>query len=154
MSKRMPDTAHKVTTRSADETTSLGAGIARSLLPGDVVVVSGELGAGKSTLIRGAARALGVTGAVPSPSFTLGRRYVGVNADISHLDLYRLATLEGEDPSLLHDYLTADAISFVEWPEVADAEIRSAAAANGGRVIAVAIGSRGELERIVEIQGA
>jgi tRNA threonylcarbamoyladenosine biosynthesis protein TsaE len=154
MSEGGPDPRHEVTTRTADGTASLGAEIARSLRPGDVVIVSGELGAGKSTLIRGAARALGVTGAVPSPSFTLGRRYVGAEADVSHLDLYRLATLEGEDPSLLHDYLTADAISFVEWPEVAEPEIRSTAAANGGRVIEVAIEPGGELERIVEIQGA
>jgi tRNA threonylcarbamoyladenosine biosynthesis protein TsaE len=139
-------------TGSPEETGALGAELAGSLRPGDVVTVSGELGVGKSTLIRGAARELGVVGVVASPSFTLGRRYPTADADISHLDLYRLSSLDGEDPSLLEDYLTDDAISFVEWPEVGEAEIHRAAAANGGRVIRVAIVLAAGGERLVEIE--
>ena len=110
------------TTSSATETETLGAKLADGLGPGDVVVVSGELGAGKTTLIRGACRALGVEGPVTSPTFTIGQRYSG-RLPISHLDLYRLGGLEGEDPALLDDYLGAGSIAFVEWPAVAEAAL-------------------------------
>jgi tRNA threonylcarbamoyladenosine biosynthesis protein TsaE len=102
-------------TSSSVETEEVGARIAEDLEPGDVVLVSGELGAGKTTLIRGACRALGVTDPVTSPTFTIGHRYRG-RVPVSHLDLYRLEGLEGEDPGLLDDYLTDDAVAFVEWP--------------------------------------
>jgi tRNA threonylcarbamoyladenosine biosynthesis protein TsaE len=100
------------------DTEAIGARLAALLQPGDVVLVAGELGAGKTTLVRGACRALGVTATVASPTFTIGRRYAGRVA-VSHLDLYRLGDLGAEDPGLLDDYLTTDAIAFVEWPEVA-----------------------------------
>jgi len=102
---------------SAAATEALGARLASELGPGDVVLVSGEVGSGKSTFVRGACRALGVTGPIQSPTFTIGRRHSG-RVPISHLDLYRLADLGLEDPALLDDYLTADAIAFVEWPEI------------------------------------
>jgi len=102
-------------TSSPAETEAVGARVAAGLEPGDVVLVSGELGAGKTTLIRGACRALGVTEPVTSPTFTIGHRYGG-RLPVSHLDLYRLEGLEGEDPGLLDDYLTEDAVAFVEWP--------------------------------------
>jgi tRNA threonylcarbamoyladenosine biosynthesis protein TsaE len=102
--------------RSAAETEALGARVAARLQPGDVVVVSGEVGAGKTTLIRGACRALGVDEPVTSPTFTIGQRYLGGRLPISHLDLYRLESLEGEDPALLDDYLGPDGVAFVEWP--------------------------------------
>jgi tRNA threonylcarbamoyladenosine biosynthesis protein TsaE len=103
-------------TEGADGTEATGAELARGLRPGDVVLVSGELGAGKTTFVRGAARALGVEGPVTSPTFTIGRRYDGAVA-VAHVDLYRLHGLEGEDPGLLADYLDADTVAFVEWPE-------------------------------------
>lgn len=104
------------------ETEAVGARLAAGLRPGDVVVVVGELGTGKTTLIRGAARALGVAEAIVSPTFTIGRRYRG-RATVSHLDLYRLDDLGAEEPGLLDDYLTPDAIAFVEWPDVAAGEL-------------------------------
>jgi tRNA threonylcarbamoyladenosine biosynthesis protein TsaE len=107
------------TTQSAAETEALGAELAQRLEPGDVVVVSGEVGAGKTTLIRGACRALGVEGPVTSPTFTIGQRYAGGRLAVSHLDLYRLEGLEGEDPALLEDYLTPGVVAFVEWPAAA-----------------------------------
>ena len=107
---------------SAAETEEVGARIADGVAPGDVVLVSGELGAGKTTLIRGACRALGVTDAVTSPTFTIGRRYRG-RVPVSHLDLYRLQGLDDEDPGLLDDYLTADAVAFVEWPLAAEPQL-------------------------------
>jgi tRNA threonylcarbamoyladenosine biosynthesis protein TsaE len=106
-------------TAGPEETAALGAALARALRPGDVVLVVGEIGAGKTTFVRGAARELGVTGRVTSPTFTIGRRYAG-RVPVSHLDLHRLAGLEGEDPALLADYLQDDAIAFVEWPEIAE----------------------------------
>jgi tRNA threonylcarbamoyladenosine biosynthesis protein TsaE len=103
---------------SAAATEALGARIARALQPGDVVLVAGELGAGKTTLIRGACRELGVTEPIVSPTFTIGRSYRGRDGlPVSHLDLYRLTDLSLEEPGLLDDYLTAGAISFIEWPE-------------------------------------
>jgi tRNA threonylcarbamoyladenosine biosynthesis protein TsaE len=108
---------------SAAETEAAGARLAATLRPGDVVLVEGEMGAGKTTFVRGAARALGVEATVTSPTFTIGRRYTG-DVPVSHLDLHRLADLAGEDPALLDDYLTADAVAFVEWPAVAEPELQ------------------------------
>ena len=98
-----------------DATEAAGARLAARLGPGDVVLVSGDLGAGKTTLVRGACRALGVEEPVTSPTFTLGRRYRGRLA-ISHLDLYRLDSLGAEEPGMLDDYLRPDSVAFVEWP--------------------------------------
>jgi tRNA threonylcarbamoyladenosine biosynthesis protein TsaE len=112
---------------SAAQTEAEGAALAGRLGPGDVVLVSGELGAGKTTFIRGACRALGVTDQVVSPTFTIGRRYRG-SFPVSHLDLYRLDDLEAEDPGLLDDYLTDDAVAFVEWPARAGKALENATA--------------------------
>ena len=96
-------------------TEATGATLAERLVAGDVVLVTGELGAGKTTFVRGACAALGIEGPVTSPTFTLGRRYPG-RVPVSHLDLYRLETLGAEEPGMLDDYLRADSIAFVEWP--------------------------------------
>src|SRR5207247_9589444 len=74
---------------SAADTEAVGAELAATLEPGDVVLVSGDLGAGKTTLIHGACRALGVTDPIASPTFTIRTRYRG-RVPVSHLDLYRL----------------------------------------------------------------
>ena len=111
---------HKVKhTHGPDETEAAGAELARRLDPGDVVLVSGELGTGKTTFVRGACRALGVDGPVTSPTFTIGQ-VLGGSPEIAHLDLYRLGSLAGEDPALLDDYLTPERVGFVEWPAVAE----------------------------------
>jgi len=107
-------------------TETLGAELAAGLRDGDVVLVRGELGSGKTTLVRGAARALGVTDPVTSPSFAIGHRYKAPHITVSHLDLYRLAGLEQEDPALLADYLGPGRIAFVEWPSRADRELQGA----------------------------
>ena len=103
-------------TVSPADTEALAAELAATLRPGDVVLISGELGAGKTTFVRGAARALGVAGPVTSPTFTIGSRHEG-RLPVAHLDLYRLEHLDAEDPGLLADYLTPDRVTFVEWPE-------------------------------------
>ncbi len=107
----------RLATSDAAQTEALGAQIAAELGPGSLVLVRGEVGVGKTTLIRGACRALGVEEPVTSPTFTIGQRYRGSEIWISHLDLYRLAGLGGEDPALLEDYLGEDSIAFIEWPE-------------------------------------
>jgi tRNA threonylcarbamoyladenosine biosynthesis protein TsaE len=104
---------------SPQDTEAAGAELAGRLTRGDVVLVSGELGSGKTTFVRGACRALGVEGPVTSPTFTIGR-VLGGAPEIAHLDLYRLGSLAGEDPALLGDYLTPERIGFVEWPAVAE----------------------------------
>jgi tRNA threonylcarbamoyladenosine biosynthesis protein TsaE len=106
-------------TQSAAETVAVGERLAAELGPGDVVLVSGELGSGKTTLIRGASRGLGVKEPVTSPTFTIGQTYRG-RVPVSHLDLYRLADLGQEDPALLDDYVTPQSVAFVEWPAAAE----------------------------------
>ena len=81
------------------------------------------MGAGKSTFVRGAARALGVTGPVTSPTFTIGRRYDQGRVPVAHLDLHRLGSIEDEEPELLADYVNDDHIAFVEWPDAAASEL-------------------------------
>ena len=104
-------------TAGPQATEQAAAELAQRLGPGDIVLVSGELGAGKTTFVRGACRALGVNGPVTSPSFTIARRYEGA-LPISHLDLYRLGDLGDEDPALLAGELGPDRLTFIEWPEV------------------------------------
>jgi tRNA threonylcarbamoyladenosine biosynthesis protein TsaE len=105
-------------TDSADATERVAEALAAGLAPGDLVLVSGDVGVGKTTFVRGACRALGVSDRVTSPSFTIGHLYRG-RVPVSHIDLFRLETLAGEDPGLLADYLTPEAIAFVEWPAAA-----------------------------------
>jgi tRNA threonylcarbamoyladenosine biosynthesis protein TsaE len=102
-------------TGSPEETEALAAQLAAYLRPGDVVTISGELGAGKTTFVRGAARALGVTGPVSSPTFTIGHRYEALTP-VAHLDLYRIAGLDPEEWGDLEPYFDG-AVTFVEWPE-------------------------------------
>ena len=102
----------KSNSASSAETERLGAELARRLKPGDVVLVSGELGSGKTTFVRGACRAIGIQGPVTSPTFTVGQIYGGP-VEVAHLDLYRLHEI---DPAIFEDYLTPERIGFVEWP--------------------------------------
>ena len=97
------------------ETAAIAAAVTHGLEPGDVVLVEGELGAGKTTFVRGACRALGVEGPVTSPTYTIGHRYHGV-VDVSHLDLYRFQGLSPAEWGDLEPYFDG-AVVFVEWPE-------------------------------------
>jgi len=115
-----------VETSDPAATESLGAELAGELRDGDVVLVKGELGSGKTTFVRGAARALGVSDPVTSPSFSIGHRYRTPAVTVSHLDLYRLAGLEYEEPALLADYLGPGRIAFVEWPQESERELAGA----------------------------
>jgi tRNA threonylcarbamoyladenosine biosynthesis protein TsaE len=131
-----------VETTGPGETESLGAELAGLLRDGDVVLVRGDLGAGKTTLVRGAARALGVSGPVTSPTFSIGHRYRARDLTVSHLDLYRLAGLQQEEPDLLADYLGAGMIAFVEWPAESERELA------GARLTVTLIHAGGEHRRV------
>jgi tRNA threonylcarbamoyladenosine biosynthesis protein TsaE len=136
-----------MTSSGPEDTARAGADLAARLRPGDVVLVSGELGAGKTTFVRGALRALGVTEEVTSPTFVVGHLYEG--GRFAHLDLYRLAGLDAEDPGLLDPYFGADLVTFVEWPEHAGSED----AAAGGRAVThrVRLAHAGGDDREIEV---
>jgi tRNA threonylcarbamoyladenosine biosynthesis protein TsaE len=104
-------------TSAPEQTEAAGAALAARLRPGDVVLVSGDLGAGKTTFVRGALRSLGVTGPITSPTFVVGHLHEGDTGPLAHLDLYRLAGMGSEDPGLLDPFFGDDTIAFVEWPE-------------------------------------
>ncbi|HTX47393.1 MAG TPA: tRNA (adenosine(37)-N6)-threonylcarbamoyltransferase complex ATPase subunit type 1 TsaE [Solirubrobacteraceae bacterium] len=134
-------------THDAAATEALGAELGLELRRGDVVLIEGELGTGKTTFVRGAARALGVTVPVTSPTFTVAQRY-DAPVPVAHLDLYRLSGLSDEDPGLLGDYLGQDTIGFVEWPSGEEETI-----ARYARVAArVRIEHAGGDRRVVEIE--
>jgi tRNA threonylcarbamoyladenosine biosynthesis protein TsaE len=118
----------RLQTNTPEETAAAGAELAARLRPGDAVLISGELGAGKTTFVRGACRALGVESPVTSPTFAIGHLYGGRDLEIAHLDLYRLGSLADEDPALLDDYLTPERIAFLEWPGVAAGAVERVAA--------------------------
>jgi tRNA threonylcarbamoyladenosine biosynthesis protein TsaE len=131
-------------TASAEETEEVASRLAARLRPGDVVTVSGELGTGKTTFVRGACRALGIAAPVTSPTFTIGHRYEG-DVDVSHLDLYRFTGLSPAEWGDLEPYFD-DAIAFVEWPEAGagalpDARVSVRLEHAGGDRRAVEIGS-------------
>jgi tRNA threonylcarbamoyladenosine biosynthesis protein TsaE len=103
---------------SPEETERIAAAVARELSTGDVVTVAGELGAGKTTFVRGAARALGIEGPVTSPTYVVGRRYAG-EPDLSHVDLYRFDGMSDAEWGDLEGYFE-EAVVFVEWPEAGE----------------------------------
>ena len=129
---------------SSDETEAIAARLAGQLEVGDVVAVSGELGSGKTTFVRGACRALGVTAPVTSPTYTIGHRYEG-DPDVSHLDLYRFKDVSTAEWGDLEPYFD-DAIVFVEWPEAGAAGLPPLRAA-------VRLEHEGETTRRVVIEG-
>ncbi len=133
-------------TSSPEETEALAARLARTLVPGDVVTVSGELGSGKTTFVRGACRALGVHERVTSPTFTIGHRYHGDGVEIAHLDLYRFEGVSAAEWGDLEPYFDGT-IAFVEWPE-AGAGVLPAPR------VRVQLRHAGEGHRLVTIDGA
>jgi len=108
-----------VLTESPEETEALAGALARRLAAGDVVTVSGELGSGKTTFVRGACTALGVREQVTSPSYTIGHRYHGDGVEVSHLDLFRFEGVSPAEWGDLEPYFDR-AIAFVEWPEAGE----------------------------------
>ena len=111
----------KYRTISEADTAAFAGALAKCLRPGDTVLLCGDLGTGKSVFARGAARALGVQGAMPSPTFTLMIPYTG-NVKLYHFDLYRLNDPEEFYAVGLDEFIGGDGVAIVEWPEMADIE--------------------------------
>lgn len=108
-----------INTHNAAQTKALGAALAKQLSPGDVVLLQGNLGAGKSELARGVARGLGITGHVPSPSFTILQVYESGRLPLYHFDWYRIGGAEELYELSLDEYLYSGGVSVVEWPSMA-----------------------------------
>ena len=108
-----------INTHTAAETKALGAALAKQLAPGDVVLLQGNLGAGKSELARGVARGLGISGHVPSPSFTILQVYESGRLPLYHFDWYRIGSAEELYELSLDEYLYAGGVSVIEWPSMA-----------------------------------
>ena len=130
-------------TTTPEETETLAAELAARLRAGDVVTISGELGTGKTTFVRGACAALGVRERVTSPTYTIGHRYHGEHGEVSHLDLYRFQGMSAAEWGDLEPYFD-DAIAFVEWPEAGEGvlpparfAVRLAHAGDGRREVSI-----------------
>jgi len=136
----------RVATASAEETEAVAARLAERLDVGDIVTLSGELGSGKTTFVRGACRALGVDVPVTSPTFTIGHRYRGRDLDVSHLDLFRFSGLSPAEWGDLEPYFE-NAVVFVEWPEAGLDALSPAR-------LAVRLGHAGGDQRQLEIAAA
>lgn len=108
---------YTVVTHGAGETRALGAALAPSLEAGDTVVLSGGLGAGKSEFSRGVARGLGVTGPVPSPSFTILNVYEAGRIPLYHFDWYRIGDVQELYDAGLDEMIGGDGASLIEWAE-------------------------------------
>jgi tRNA threonylcarbamoyladenosine biosynthesis protein TsaE len=141
------------TLRTRRETQRLGAAIARIVSPGDLAILSGDLGAGKTFLVRAILRALGVPGAVTSPTFTLVQEYATARAPVVHADLYRLlgdrSRFCTEVVRLgLRERRAEGAILVVEWGEEA------LAALGGHPALIVSLAIAGERERLATLSGS
>ena len=110
-------------TRSEEDTYAFGRALGAFLRPGDALLLSGDLGTGKSVLARGAARALGVEGPMPSPSFTIMFPYEG-DCPVYHFDLYRLSGPDEFEAAGLDEWFGGRGVCLVEWPEMADLSVR------------------------------
>jgi tRNA threonylcarbamoyladenosine biosynthesis protein TsaE len=107
-----------LTSHSPEETLALGEQWGREARPGWVIGLSGDLGAGKTQLVRGFARGLGITDRVHSPTFALVNEYVGGRLPLFHLDLYRLESVEAIESAGLVDYWSRrDGVTVIEWAE-------------------------------------
>lgn len=118
----MPGSEWVVTTRSPDETDALARRVATVLEAGDVVVLAGDLGAGKTAFARGLGHGLGVPDAIVSPTFTLARVYAG-RLRMVHVDVYRLDTVHELLDLGLDDLAEGDAVTVVEWGDVVSGEL-------------------------------
>ena len=109
--------ANRAVTNAEADTEAIATKFALQLRPGDVVHISGEVGAGKTTFVRGACRQLGVQGPVTSPSYTICNRYEATSGQIAHLDCQRLEAQVDQEGGLLDDALGPQTITFIEWPQ-------------------------------------
>lgn len=134
------------TTHSADETTELGRQLAAQLKPGTIVLLRGDLGAGKTTLVKGIAEGFQAARAedVTSPTFTLIHEYRGPEVTLYHIDLYRIDTQRELDTLALDDLMTAKSVLLIEWGEKFERFARE-------RDMEVAIEHKGGDERAIAV---
>ena len=133
----------RIISHSAEETRALGEKLAARLAPGDVVILEGELGAGKSELARGIAKGLGVRETVTSPSFTILNVYESGRCPLYHFDWYRLESAEELFELGLEEYLGGDGIAVVEWAEKCPEALPE-------KTIRIRLEATGEEERRIE----
>ena len=136
----------RIISHSPEETRALGEKLAARLAPGDVVILEGELGAGKSELARGIAKGLGVTETVTSPSFTILNVYESGRCPLYHFDWYRLESAEELYELGMEEYLGGDGIAVVEWAEKCPEALPE-------KTIRIRLEATGEEERRIEIGG-
>ena len=134
-----------IATKNYKETILLGERIGRSLKPDDIVALSGELGAGKTTLIQGIAKGLGVENWVTSPTFTLINEFEG-KLNLYHIDLYRIENIDDAEDLAIEEYFTKGGVTVIEWAE----KIRSILPV---KTIKIGIKIVSENERSFEIKG-
>lgn len=143
--------SYQRTCRDDAATQRAGETFARVLRPGDVVLLSGELGAGKTTFVKGVARALGVDDRVTSPTFTMVRQYAARNdrgiVTVHHADVYRVTTLAEVRDLDLGELVEEDAVALVEWGDVA-------ASIFGRDVLTVDFVVREDESRVLDVAGA
>lgn len=108
--------------KSPEQTEKLGQSISKLLKPGDVLLLDGDLGAGKTTFTKGLALGLGIKRNIKSPTFTIIREYQDGRLPLYHMDVYRLET-GGSDELGLDEYFDGDGVSVVEWSKFADSEL-------------------------------
>jgi len=110
-------TSQCIETHSVEETIGFGERLAAEVHRGDVLALSGELGSGKTALVKGVARGLGITQDVTSPTFTIVHEYVGGRLRLFHLDLYRLDSVGQALAIGIEDYLNGPGVTVIEWAE-------------------------------------
>ena len=135
----------RLNSKSAAETQAIGERLAAQLSAGDVLLLWGDMGAGKSELTRGIAKGLGVQGHVPSPSFTVLQVHDSGRLPLYHFDWYRLNGAEELYELSMEEYLTGDGVAVVEWPGRAEE-------AWPERYLCIALIPKGEDERLIELK--
>lgn len=113
-------------THSETDTMAFASRLAPMLAPGDTVLLTGDLGAGKSVLARGIARGMGITGPMPSPTFTLMVPYEAGGRKLYHYDLYRLSDPDEYYAAGLDEFVGGDGVALVEWPQMAELDVAPA----------------------------
>jgi tRNA threonylcarbamoyladenosine biosynthesis protein TsaE len=141
------ETSVRLATVSVDDTRRLGRAISETLRPGDVVALAGDLGAGKTAFVQGAAAGLGVSGPVVSPTFTLVREYEG-RMHVVHVDVYRLDRINDVVDLGFDEFIDGPAVVFVEWGDVIEGLLPESWLA-----VALALDERDDSRRSVQLTG-
>lgn len=135
----------RLNSHSVAQTHAIGHRLAKQLQPGDVLLMLGDMGAGKSELTRGIAKGLGVTGYVTSPTFTILQVHDEGRMPLYHFDWYRLSDVEELYELSMDEYLYGDGVSVIEWPSRAEEAIPE-------QYLEIELIPAGDDERIIELR--